>query len=202
MQWSEFAPYVMPYVVGVPQPTLELHARLATIEFCRRTLCDTRTLEPLRTDGTALIEMEAEPQTQIIKVKAVAVDGKEWTLVDASQGKSSSRLQLAGDYVFTQDNRTLQLFPVPVAGLLVEVDAALAPSIDASTLPDALGQQFIQDIAHGVVGNIKMIPGQPFSDPAGAERERSLFSARMATIAAKVARGYMNQKMRSHVGYF
>lgn len=201
MLWSDFQPYVLPHVIGVPQPTMELHARLAAIEFCRRTTCDIRTLAAVETDGTADVALVAPTDTRIIKIKAVEVDGKEWTLVDATHGKSSSRRQLSGDYAFTQDGINLQLFPVPVTGIEVVADVALAPSMGSVELFDPIGEQYVQDIAHGVIAGIKSIPGQPFSDSPGADQARAMFQARINTVSAKMSRGLMGLKMRSHVGY-
>ena len=51
MKWSDFGPYVLPHVIGCPDPTMEQHVRLAAIEFFRRTLSWREVLDAVLTDG-------------------------------------------------------------------------------------------------------------------------------------------------------
>jgi hypothetical protein len=201
MLWSDFGPYVLPHVIGAPEPLMQLHVRLAAIEFCRRTLCHIRTLDPVTTDGTALVELAPDAGTQIVKVKAVEVGGKEWTLVNARQGHAHVRSGTQQDFAFTEDNLTLQVFQPQAAGVDVVVDAALAPTLASSSIDDAVGAQHASDIAHGAVASLKRINNQPYTDMAGSGVEQTLFERRIATVAAKVARGMANTKMRSFQTY-
>lgn len=201
MKWSDFSPYVLPHALGCPDPTLEFHARLATIEFFRRTLSWREVLDSALTDGSDVVELEAPPQAQIIKVKAVSVAGRGFPLVETAHGAELAETDPGREFVFTRDNRTLVVYPVQAAGVPVAVEAALAPSFNATSLLDALGQQHMQDIAHGVAASIKRIPGQVFSDPGGAQEQQALFERRIATIAAKHSRGVMAAKMRSRTTF-
>ena len=199
MKWLDFSPYVLPYVIGCPDPTLEMHARLAAIEFFRRTLSWREVLDPIPAEGSELVELEAPMQTQIIKVKSVCVDGRDFQLVEATHGSELSRT--GRELAFTRDNRTLVIYPIQAIGAPVVVEAALAPSITASTMPDALAHHHMQDIAHGAIASLKRIPGQVFTDPAGAQEQQALFERRITTIAAKYSRGLMAAKMRSRATF-
>jgi hypothetical protein len=202
MLWSDFSPYVLPFVIGAPEPLMALHVRLAAIEFCRRTLCHTRTLEPVTTDGiSTLVEIEPEAGTQIVKIKAVTVGGREWTLVDPGTGLSYLRIQSTQSLAFTQDNISLQVSPLQVAGTEVVIEAAMAPTLTAGSFDDILGAQYAQDIAHGAIASLKRINGQPYSDLNGAKDSMGLFYGRINTVSAKIARGLVNTKMRSHIGF-
>lgn len=201
MLWSDFGPYVLPFVIGAPEPLMQQHVRLAAIEFCRRTLCHTRTLEPVTTDGTHVVEIEPEGGTQIIKVKSVAVDGRNWGLCSASTGLSLVRSQSTQSFAFTEDNTTLQVYPLQVAGTEVTVTAAMAPTLNAGSFEDTLGAQYAQDIAHGAIASLKRITGQPYSDPNGARDSLGLFYGRISTVAAKVSRGLLNAQMPSRIGF-
>lgn len=201
MKWSDFSHYVLPYVIGCPGPTLEFHARLAAIEFFRRTLSWREVLDSVTTDGSELVEVETPSQSQIIKVKAVTVAGREFPLVETTHGAELSRADIGREFVFTRDSRTLVVYPVQAAGVSVVAEAALAPSFNATTLPDALAQQHMQDIAHGVAASIKRIPGQAFTDPGGSQEHQALFERRISAIAAKHSRGLMAAKMRSRTTF-
>lgn len=201
MQWSEFGPYVLPHVIGVPEPTLWLHARLASIEFCRRTLCDTLTLDLVNTDGTTTVELDLPPETQIIKIKAVEVGGRDWHLVSPQRGNELVRAQSGDRFCFLANDLTLSVYPAQPRKTTVTADAALAPSIESDGLRDTVASQYIQDIAHGVIASLKRMSNVQWSDPVGAGFEKADFNSRIATTAAKVARGHMAVKMGNHVTY-
>ena len=65
MKWSDFSPYVLPHVIGCPDPTMEQHVRLAAIEFFRRTLSWREVLDSVLTDGTERVELEAPTGAQV-----------------------------------------------------------------------------------------------------------------------------------------
>ena len=197
MKWSDFSPYVLPYVTGCPHPVMDQHVKLAAIDFFRRTLSYRQVLEPVVTEGTALVPLEAPMDTQIIKIKSVTVGDSDFPLVEAAHGLELSRTNPGREFAFTQDGRTLVVYPIQRSGLEVVADAAVAPSITSSTLDDAQAMQHMQDIAHGAVASIKRIPGQPFSDLAGSPVHQAMFEARVSTVAAKHSRGVMAAKMRS-----
>ena len=202
MQWSEFNPYVAPYVIGCPDPLIEQHARLAAIEFCRRTSCWQRTLDPVTTDGVSnLVGLEEDANTQIIKIKAVSVDSRDHPVTDSSNGLKLVRSGSTQNYCFTQDNKTLHVSPLQVSGIAVQVDAVLAPSRTAVTLDDVIGADYLHDIALGAIASLMRTPKQSWTDYSAASLYSTQFTSRIATVAAKVARGFMAQKMRSHTSY-
>ena len=202
MLLSEFYPYVLPYVIGCPMPVVDHHTRLAAIEFCRKTACWQKTLDAISTSGTDnLLEMDQDTGQQIIKVKAVAVGGITWPLVDSAAGLALVRSGSQQRFCFTQDNKVLHIHPLQAAGVFVQVDAVLAPSRTADAIDDAIGNDYLQDIAYGAVASIQRIPKQEFTDPNSAAAEQQQFSSRISTVAAKVSRGFMAQKMRSHASF-
>lgn len=201
MKWLDFSPYVLPYVIGCPDPTLEMHARLAAIEFFRRTLSWREVLDSAPAEGSEFVELEAPMQTQIIKVKSVSVNGRDFPLVETTHGSELSRTDTGREFAFTRDNRTLVIYPIQAIGTPVVVEAALAPSITSSTLPDALAQHHMQDIAHGAIASLKRFSGQPFTDPNGAQEQQALFERRISAVAAKHSRGVMAAKLRSRATF-
>lgn len=203
MQWTEFGPYVLPYVSGCPEPVLEHNARLTAIDFCRRTLCDTRTLEPVFTTGFSTVDIEPDTDTKIIKITKVAIDGREFKLAPPNLGQELVLTGSQEEFCFTSDNQTLTINPVQAEGLPVVITAALAPTLTAAELADAVANEYMQDIAPGIISSIMRIPGQPFT---GDLQTISLYAAgygsRASTVAAKIARGMAGAKMRNHVQFF
>ena len=201
MKWSDFSPFVLPYVIGCPQPVMDQHVKLAAMEFFRRTLAYRQVLEPVETEGTADVTLETPADTQIIKIKSVTVGGYEFPLVEATHGLELARTTPGRELAFTLDGRTLVVYPIQLAGVEVVIDAALTPSITANALDDTQATQYMQDIAQGAIASLKRIPNQTFSDLAGAPMHQAMFESRVSTIAAKYARGVMSAKMRSRPTY-
>lgn len=201
MQWSDFHPYVMPYVVGCPEPTMVHHARLATIEFCRKTLCLTKTQDECVSDGvTNSIDLFPDTGKQIIKVKSVTVDGKEWPLVTPAHGVELASSDSTDDFAFHSGIAAIEVYPLQAAGTSVVAVAAVAPTLSASTFDDEL-VPYMQDIALGVIASLQMVPAQEFTNPQHAQVSQAGFNARIYTIAAKIARGQAAAKMRSKTTY-
>jgi hypothetical protein len=199
MQWTEFGPYVLPFVSGCPEPVLEHHARLTAIDFCRRTLCDTRTLDPVLTNGFNSVEIEPATDTKIVKVKKVVIDGREYKIAPPNLGRELITSGSQEEFCFTPDNITLTINPMPVEGLQVVVTAALAPTLTAPELSDMVANEHLQDMAPGIVGSIMRIPNQPFTGDFNAISLYAMaYANRASTIAAKVARGMAGAKMRSY----
>jgi hypothetical protein len=195
MQWSEFGPLVMPYVTGCPEPVLIQHARLATIEWCRKTQCWVEWLEDLQTDGiTSEIEIDPSANRLANKVKTITVDGIEWGLVDPDYGISLAFANSSDRFCYTDDGKVLNVFPLQTAGLEVRIRASLTPTRTASTFNDSLSEH-LQDISEGAIASIQRLPAQTFSSMSDSAVHEALFRNRIKTIALKVGRGRMAAKM-------
>ena len=201
MLWSEFNPYVVPYVLGAPDPLIVQHVRLAAIDFCRKTACHQATLDPVLSLGTELITMVPGGGLQIVKVKSVAVDGNDYPLVDAVGGLKLVRSESPQDFCFTQDNQTLQVYPAPAVDIEVVIDAILAPTMTATSLNDVVANTHMHDIALAAIASLQRVPNQPFTDLNSAAITQAQYQGRVSSIAAKVSRGLLGSKMRSHTTF-
>lgn len=203
MLWRDFAPYVLPSVIGCPIPTLVHHARLTSIDWCRRTACWRVDLDPVQLPGGSHVAY-IDPlsiQAAVTKVITVSVGGRERTLVSPRDGQRFVRSQHPGEFCFTTDNRDLQVYPMEPAGTEVIVTATLVPSATAAELDDMVAADWIGDIAIGVTAAIKRIPNQEFSDPVGARDDQARYEDRRTSVAAKFARGLSAAKTRTQRGF-
>lgn len=204
MLWRDFEPYVLPYVIGCPLPVLEHHARLTAIDWCRKTLCMTRELDPELCDGESH-EVDIAPPTglQIVRPVDVAVDGREFNLTDPLYGKRLARNQGKYEFCFTADNASLSVFPLQAADVPVVITAALMPALRTSTgLDDDIALEHADDIAKGIAAEILKIPKQEFSNEVLAMDMKAAYVARRTTIAAKYSRGIAAGKTRSNPKFF
>lgn len=197
MNWRDFAPYVMPYVIGCPMPVLVHHARLTAIDWCRKTLAMQRDLDPVLATGASNdVAITPPAGYTTVRVMAVGVDGKDRELVHPRLGQQYVRTQHPGDFCFTSDSLTLSVYPLEAANTPVVVSAALMPALGTSTeLDDDVALQYAADIAHGVISAIKLLPD--FKDEAGAATHQALYRDARSTVAAKVMRGLSAAKTKS-----
>ena len=201
MIWADFQPYVLPYVIGCPDPVLEHHARLAAIDFCRKTACMTVTLDPEPTDGFTLdVQPLADTGLQILRLLSVTLDGHAMPLVSTAHGMELVAQGDGNEFAFSRDGVTIAINPLQDAGVQVVAHAVLGPSFASTTVPDAL-LPHVQDIAHGVIASIQMVPGQAFTAPDFAAAQRDMYQRRVSTVAASVSRGRAPAKMRSRATY-
>lgn len=169
MKWSDFSPYVMPYVIGCPMPLMEAHVRDAAIEFMQETKCWVRTLDPELTGATADVDLSPDSaMARIFDVHSVKVDGVE------------TEFTVSPDFTF------VTIKPIRDAGIGVVSTVAQVLKDDATQLPDEF-KHYARHIAHGAIASIKRLPGQPFSSPDDADEMR--FRARIRTESARLARG-------------
>jgi len=202
MIWSDFYPWVRPSTVGCPNPTLDLHLRQAAIEFCRRTLCWVRTLDPVLANGLDIrFDLDLPSQTQAVKLMAVEVNGQEYPLVDPQRGQQLVRQGCNADFSFTQDKLTLDVHPLRSSGDLIEVDMALAPSFNATGVETDVISPYVQEIGQGASASLQMMPGVPWSEPNLAAANKAMFNQRLGTVAMHVARGQGAAKLASSRSY-
>ena len=190
MIWSDFYPWVLPSAQGCPNPTLDLHIRQAAIEFCRRTLCWVRTLDPIEANGMDIrFDLDLPSQTQAVKLMAVAINGLEYLLVDTQRGLQLVRQGSGADFSFTQDKLTLDVHPLRARGDRIEVDMALAPSFNAISIETDVASPYVHEIAQGALATLQMMTGVAWSEPNLAAANKLLFNQRVATVAMHFARG-------------
>lgn len=204
MLWRDFSPYVMPYVIGCPQPVMEHHARLTAIDWCRKTLCMTRQLDPELTSGNGH-EIDIAPPSglQVIRVMDVAVDGREHALATALEGQRLARADAQHEFCYTPDNATLFVYPLQAAGKPVVITAALMPALGTSTgLDDDIALEHADDIAKGIAAAILKLPRQDFTDLNLAMAMTAEYERRRATIAAKYSRGIAAAKLSNPTPFF
>ena len=190
MIWSDFYSWVLPSVQGCPNPTLDLHIRQSAVEFCRRTLCWVRTLDPVEANGMDIrVDLDMPSQTQAVKLMAVAVNGLEYLLVDTQRGLQLVRQGSGADFSFTQDKLTLDVHPLRARGDSIEVDMALAPSFNAISIETDVASPYVHEIAQGALATLQMMTGVAWSEPNLAAANKVLFNQRVATVAMHFARG-------------
>lgn len=199
---SLFLPFVVPHVASCSDPMAEQAVLSACIEFCERSLAVQNTSAEDAAVGQADYDVEEPSQQRIVKVLAV---GYRSTLLRSRAAEMVVHpFALRGEAVAGEsiDNGTpvewfardpglpvVSIYPPPdeaVAGA-VTIKAALAPTRTATSVADALFDDFAESIAAGAIARLLIMPGQPFAAPSAAPLFRSQF-LQAATTAAIFAR--------------
>jgi hypothetical protein len=197
MLLSDFYPYILPSVIGAPEPTVDHHILQAAIAFCRRTLCYTRTLDAIVANGTdTKFTLVPPANTEVIKIMGVAVDGRTWTVVDTQRGIELVRNDSYQDFAFTEDRSTIDVYPLQAVDIEILVDAALVPTFTATTIDSYAVSRYMQDIAKGALASLQMMPKTDWSDVGHAKVNADMFNSRCETVAMVISRGQANAKLR------
>lgn len=188
MLWADFGPYVMPYVIGCPDPLMELHVKLAAIKFCTETKCWSKRLDAFETDGTALLEIDAtSDNARILDFDVVEVNGVDWPLLDADAGAMQAQADATKAFCFADDMSAINVYPLQVSGVPVVVRAQLVPAMSSTYIAREL-EHYAEAISFGAVASIMRIPGQTFSSSASQDFE-SMFRDRIRSESSRLARG-------------
>lgn len=183
-----FAPYVLPQVIGCPDPLLKQAVVMAAIEFCQQTLAWTEIQDPVQlVSGLADYDLEAPSSDAIvITVRDVWIGIRRLTAISMQQlpqtmpGWQTIESSEPLYYNSAHDRSVIRLFPKPSSppiGSALIMRAAYMPTPNAATLPDFLGQRYMDVIASGAKSRLMTMPGVPWSNPALGTYYRQLFDA-------------------------
>lgn len=168
--------------------------RDSAIAFCEDTMVLRGKLAAFPTvAGTSTYTPSVPAGEQIARVLGVALDGVQIYAVAAAD--SAFPLNNSGKprYVSTVSTPAgfdLVLQPVPDDVYTVDLEVAMRPTRNATTLQDDLLNRWEEAIVCGAVYRLASVRGQPFSDPilAGDAMAKYLRMAQKARIEGQVGR--------------
>ena len=208
MIWDDFSPYIKPWVTGCSAPLMELHVRLAAIDFCEFTNVWRDDLAPLACNGVlSSFTLTRPTDAEIAKVLAVTVNDvrnqpDEFGIRPPFEIEQAIRDGWTGRMASTSDRRVLRVWPVQPTGSTVVVTASLKPRLAATTFPDALFDQHGQDIADGAIATLLAIPSKDWTDTKTAAMKAGMFMSAKTMTARKVERGFAKGMRRSTTRWF
>jgi hypothetical protein len=203
--WDTFYPYVLPEVLGCPEPTVDLHLVGAAREFCVATRCWREVLETIRTTSAEVdYDIYYPKGAQGITLVGAAINGRDvgFDAPDASTLAERLRGNSGPKRVRTQDMRRVQILPTPAAGLDVVLEALLQPTESCTGLPDAVADAYLRAIAGGALASLLAMSGQPWTNVAAAGIKRGLFERDMARVKSRIWKGNSNLRPRVSGQFF
>ena len=164
-----FYPFVLPEVIGCPEPLLAQQIMLTAHSFCTETGVWDEVQDPVLTStGIADYEIDAPANAEMLRVRSVWLDGRELsprqmrTPLVANFGTPSSYHAALARGLITLDAK-------PQSEQFLVVRAVYAPRLTGQTLPDLLLSRYAIAIASGAKSRLMLIPGQAWSNPVLAQ---------------------------------
>jgi len=182
-----FYPYVLPHVLGCPNPVAVHHIRQAAIEFCNKTRWHEEECSASNAGGGNVF-VEADTDLEVVSISTVYVDGREYRSKSRQSGLAligAGSLEQFYCVVRTGEGEVeLAVNPAPDKSVPVRAVATLRPTMAANTISNELSE-WMDGIASGAAHRIAAIPAQAFSNPAISVYHRDLFNEAVKTAKVK-----------------
>ncbi|MGH2343382.1 hypothetical protein ACRC7T_18105 [Segnochrobactraceae bacterium EtOH-i3] len=168
-----FRTFVAPLVLACPDTFIDQHLITAARELCQRTRV-WRAVDEFAATGDASEIIFVPPDASLFEIESVHFDGRPLRHVHFDAGKFTAEADGAPPVAVMQIRPdTLSVIP-PQAGT-VRISMFLMPSNLAEALPEILYDHFAQDIAHGALASLMVMPNVGWSSPEVAAYYRSMF---------------------------
>lgn len=165
MRTNDILRFVMPDVIGCPEPTAELAVMQAAHELCNESGIWDVVMDPqVVRAGQASYELESPTGAWVSKVTQVWLDGRE---LDPVGRQSINPSQESGSPTrYATGLGEIFLSPAPRdSGASLVIHAELAPLVTAQVLPDFLVQRHLEAITSGAKARLMLQAGAPWANP-------------------------------------
>lgn len=191
-------PLILVELPGCPDLTIRTAINRAAIEFCRKSKAWIEPLDPVGlTPGQAEYEIDLPAGSALVVIEEARIGDRVLTpAIEAQIHGSWGRGDGDPTSYACRTNGLLLLDKRPVERGAVSLTAALSPTLSATSLPDLLVDRHYEAICEGAKAILKRIPGQAWSDPAGAAAAYSLFADKTAEARIHVEHGFARGSMR------
>lgn len=181
-----------PLVPGAPNAALINAYRKAVREWCHETRTWVKTLEgvPITTPVT---DLTIDADTQVFDANSVRIGRDELvkmtpTAPDVPRATDSGPPRA---FWFEAPNRMrVAPDPDPNAGIVADIDTVLRPSLIASTIDDALVEEFGEYFEYGALAHLYRMPGQPWTEFSTAALYDSMFEEELDEMRDRGSRRF------------
>lgn len=199
---EDFLPEVMLEATGVPLPVAINAVRNACFDFCRRSLIWNEVQDAeAYSAGEPTYQLSAPNGAQVISVLSVNVDDRlvvfPYSTEEVSAARPNWQSHTGAIEGFVQPARdTVRFFSVPEGSGTFVPFVAYAPKRNAGTVDAVLYDTYLESIKYGALWKLKIMQGQPWSDPAGASYYERLFQSKTAEATIDRTRGNTRTVLR------
>jgi hypothetical protein len=170
--FDQFYPFIMPDVMGCPAPTIDQYLLMSAREFCQRTKAWREWLDVFTADGTTnRFDHDLTSQQDLVATLRVLVNDSgydEYKIKSArdlpKDWESGDSDDLDGNVVQIDNATEYAIYPLPTSGATFQMQVALKPSMTATTLPDALFDEWLEGVCSGAKARILAQSNQAWTD--------------------------------------
>lgn len=201
MTLDEFLPYVLPKAKQCPQPTAIQAIRLALIELCEESLVWEETQPSILTvlDQTGYAYTPAAGQ-RIVKLLSLKLAGEDVRVLTPSNGKGLNDAGSICVYAYGTMSG-FELRPAQAAGLSVITHAAVAPSLAATTVPNAF-ERYVEGVAWGALYRLHSSKDQAYTDVERAKQAKIEWLGCIAEAKSDAQTGGTRANPRTQAHWF
>jgi hypothetical protein len=204
--YDALLPEVLPYVPNCPEMSAVNAIRNAVIEFCTGSWYWQHDCYPIPAiAGLNEFEPDLPTQTKFVGVVDAFFGGRplkpndEATLRNRYANRDFRAWQGTPAYWYQTDPDKLLLVPTPdteAAKFSLDLRIAVAPTRVSTGADDALFERYAETIAAGAIARLKAVPGQPYSDQAGAQVALILFKKAIVEARSLIERNMTRGPLR------
>lgn len=198
MTLDQFLPLMLIELPGCPEPLIRQALLRAADEFCRRTHAWSELQEPIRLEpGVRDYELDVPSGATVSAVLSVHAGSTQLRPVNTTELQRlmpdwhTAQASSPAYYNLVPERGVLSIFPTPSEHALgsIVVRAAYTPTLSATTLPDFLGQRYMDAITGGAKAILMAILNKPWSNPQLVPLHRGQLDNAMAEAAAEELHG-------------
>jgi hypothetical protein len=197
---DEFLPYVLPDVPGCADVQALGAISSAAIEFCERSLVLQREHDPISVRAN-VGDYDLSPPSHHLVCKVMKAWYRNRVLVpyapdDMDDPGTYNPAHSTGGSTpigyIQKDERTITLCRAPGAdeANAVTLRVALKPTRHATSVDDALFEDWVEVIAAGAKSSLQIVPGKTFSNPQMAAFNQGAFIAGINVAMVKANKGH------------
>lgn len=183
-----------------PPVTLRRAFMRAAAEWCRQTQWLRETLPGESESDTPTYTLGDDPDLDILGIRdlrATNAQGKVFTLQPADPLGWNPNIgpDFPRAYAYLAEGQ-FTLLPTPDANYTLSLTLIVAPKETSANVPASILKKYSGDIEAGALAYLLSIPGEPWHDPAGAQRYAHDFASGISNGKADVQRAYNTGSMR------
>jgi hypothetical protein len=200
--YEAFFPYVIPEVIGAPEPLALNAIRNSVIEFCEKSLVLTRDHDPI-TILPNIVDYDLEPPDGylVVKVQQAWLDDQPLTPLAPDFVREASVYNRLFEtyeaapstpkYYLQKDERSITVWQLPdkkyTNGLTMRV--ALKPTRASTEVEDVVFEDYVETIAAGALMRLMMSPGKAYTNPDLAAVHKAIFTQGINTARQRASHG-------------
>lgn len=204
---SSFHSSVATHVPTAPTPTLDEAIRSAAIDFCTATSLIVETVQADAEVGESVVYFTLSSDQLAIRYinavwyqSAMLAPVSETRIYTPTAFVAETAQQGPSAYHYAAESNYITVYPTPAEDVTDAFTArvVVVPTRDATTVPDALYNEWLTTIAAGARAYIKSIPGQPFT--GDATRDLRLFHSGIQHAMAQALKGRVGANLAVRAG--